>query len=223
YGNESKAYDLGTLHVMRDEMLDKRLWDLPDTGEDIGIDTLGNPVYMSTGDFYEGKTTNLIDGIIEYATGTDKFIPNTTYFGDTWVVNGVDVNRNPSWNVIIDLGDYYRLSRIVTHQTWNVNDEYSSGQVGLFYGRDNVGRYKVYYLDEASNVWKLIGEEKIIARPPNNYTDMEIIFFAEAGDEVFMYPDDPDFTPRTRYFRYEKIAGFLGVGDKLTEITLYGK
>jgi hypothetical protein len=234
YGNESESYDLGELHVMRDEMLDKSKMRLPEIGAEIGKEESGSPVYMSNGNLSMGNTACLIDGILEY-TGT-SFTINVADFQGNWnmtkVVNGVtrtvDVNANPCWNVILDLGDYYEISRIITHQKWTYGhlNQMVLNNVGWLYTYGNVGIYRVYWLDEATGVWKRINETKI-PMPPSDYSNMEILLEAVKGNEAFMYPDDPDFTPRTRYFRYEGVKGFgtnyTYAAGQLTEMTLYGR
>ena len=51
---------------------------------------------------------------------------------------------------------------------------------------------------------------------------------AEKGDESYMYPDDPKFTPPVRWFRYEALNGFNDNYTSnrpfcLSELTLYGR
>ncbi len=236
YGNESELVVMPTpLHVMRDVLLDKTKWVLPDPGTQIGIDTLGlKPVYQSGGT-HEGPMYRAIDDIIE----NDGFrvVQNFAWFGGAFniTVEGtgtVNCNRNPLWNIIIDLGGYYELSRIVTHQRWVYGSPLSSldpNNRGRLYDIENVGIYEVFYLDEAKtpNEWVLINQTKI-PKPPEDMSDRDVIFMAARGDEGFMYPDEPKYTPPTRYFRYRPISGFdqnytgtnlWGLG----EITLYGK
>jgi hypothetical protein len=91
----------------------------------------------------------------------------------------------------------------------------------------NAGRYKVYWLDETTDEWQFINDITI-PKPPEEYSNLEKILYAAKGDEAFMYPNDPDFAPRTRYFRYQMMNSFGNnytntgaVG--LSEITLYGR
>ncbi|GHT53539.1 hypothetical protein AGMMS49982_16740 [Bacteroidia bacterium] len=231
YGNESEPRDFGTLYVMRDEMLDKKQWLLPAPGEEIGVDSLGNIVYMSkSGGGFPIET--IIDGIVENDGVTTAL--NRVDLGSAWnvqkVVDGVtttiNVNGRPRANVLIDLGAYYEISRIITHQM--VNGVSAVDQKGWLYDYSNVGTYKVYWLDGDTDtgVWRLINQTRIDP-PPIDWTDLEVILDAAKGNEAFMYPDDPKFTPRTRYFRYETVTGFRDnytyAPAVLSELTLYGR
>jgi hypothetical protein len=237
YGNESQVYDLGTKHVMRDVMLDKSKMSFFDSGKMLGKDENGNNVFMADGNRYEGRTANLLDGIIENDGITFQFNQANFSYPFTMICeDGVtrDVNRYP-WNILIDLGDYYELSRIVTHQRWvddRILSQMSVLDLGVLYGyaptKDwNVGRYEVYWLDETNNKWQLINQTTI-PKPPAEYSNLEIIRYAAKGDEAFMYPDEPHFTPRTRYFRYKAVNSFgnnyADVGPaSMSELTLYGR
>ncbi|GHT52745.1 hypothetical protein AGMMS49982_13790 [Bacteroidia bacterium] len=229
YGNESETVSVGQLYVMRDVLLDKKKWVLPEPGTQVGIDTaFSAPVYQSGGTF-EGPMEKVIDDIIE----NDGFrvVQNFAWFGGDFIVPGtsINANRNPLWNIIIDLGDYYELSRIVTHQRWmygGVIADLDPNNRGRLYDIENVGTYEVFYLDETKtpNEWVLINQTKI-PKPPEDMSDRDVIFMAARGDEAFMYPDDPKYTPKTRYFRYRPIAGFTDANNLsgLGEITLYGR
>jgi hypothetical protein len=235
YGNESQTKDIGQMYVMRDEFISKKGWVLPEPGTPIGKDKeTGAPVYQSNGTNYEGRMEKIMDGVIEN-DGVNLTINMVNYNAAYWAtVDGVriNVNQNPLWNLIIDLGDYYELSRIVTHQRWSYQAiQYMRfDEVGVLYGNWNVGIYEVFYLNETTNEWELINQTKI-PLPPASYSALEIVFANARGDEAFMYPSDPKFTPKTRYFRYRPIAGFinnyapgvLDAANALSELTLYGK
>ena len=103
------------------------------------------------------------------------------------------------WNVIIDLGADYKLSRIVTHQRHsgginNVNR-------GQYYKYENVGVYEMYVWDEDASEWIYVTEHMIPV--PEGLSELEFVKKGEAGDQAYMYPDDPQFTKPTRYFRYK--------------------
>ncbi|GAP72990.1 DUF4959 domain-containing protein [Candidatus Symbiothrix dinenymphae] len=234
YGNESETVSVGQLYVVRDVLLDKTKWVLPESGTEIGRDTAGNrPVYQSGGAF-EGRIDKVIDDIIE--NDGSRIVSNFAFFGGPFYVTvpslgSINVNSNPLWNVIIDLGDYYELSRIVTHQRWTYGQiiaDLDPNNRGRLYGAENVGIYEVFYLDETTDEWMLINQTKI-PKPLDNMSDRDVVFQAAKGDEAFMYPDEPKYTPKTRYFRYRPIAGFLddyAVANNcwaLGEITLYGR
>ncbi|GHV65971.1 hypothetical protein FACS1894199_08210 [Bacteroidia bacterium] len=237
YGNESKAYDMGTLNVMRDEMLDKKLWTLPIPGTEIGVDTLGRAVYMSNGSIGMGKNESMIDGIIE--NDGVNIVINLAEFVAVWnvekVVDGVlttiDVNNRPpnnAFNVLIDLGAYYEISRITTHQKWTYAFpwECKPDNHGWFYEYSNVQIYRIYWLDgdKDTGVWRFINE--VFIDKPTGMSELEMMLQGIKGDEAFMYPDDPKYTPRTRYFRYEAIERFrrdYASPGLLSEITLFGR
>jgi hypothetical protein len=149
----------------------------------------------------------------------------------------VNVNPLPGWNIIIDLGDYYELSRIITHQRWcNLErpSDMKYDMIGYFYGLTNVnvnvGIYNIYWWDgddlAQTGEWKLIQQVKI-PMPESDMATLDVIRQAVAGNEALMYPNDPDYTPATRYFRYQAVRGFTnnytGHGDSLSELTLYGR
>ncbi|GHT22746.1 hypothetical protein FACS189430_04980 [Bacteroidia bacterium] len=235
YGNQSQVYDLGQKYVKRDVMLDKSKMSFFAPGYKLGKDENGDAVYMANGNTRDGKTVMLLDGIIE--NDGFRIVSNFCNLGEAhnMLLDGVmrNVNAMP-WNMFIDLGDYYELSRIITHQrasnagaTNSVLDinplyDYNSGMTW------NVGRYKVYWLDETTDEWKLINDI-YIPKPPEEWSNWEKILYAVRGDEAFMYPDEPDFTPRTRYFRYQAMSSFFNNytdtsgGSCLSEITLYGR
>ncbi|WP_056928790.1 DUF4959 domain-containing protein [Candidatus Symbiothrix dinenymphae] len=237
YGNESKAYDMGTLNVMRDSMLNKKLWTLPVPGTEIGVDSLGRAVYMSNGSMGMGKNECIIDGILEN-DGVNIAI-NVAEFNGTWnvekMVDGVptliDVNNRPpynAFNVLVDLGAYYEISRITTHQKWTYAYpwECKLDNHGWFYEYSNVQIYRVYWLDgdKDTGVWRLINE--VFIEKPTDMSELEMMLQGIKGDEAFMYPDDPKYTPRTRYFRYEAIERFrrdYASPGLLSEITLFGR
>jgi hypothetical protein len=239
YGNESQVYDLETKHVKRDVMLDKSKMSFFDSGKMKGKDN-GNNVIMADGNRYEGRMSNLLDGMIENDGSTVQFNQaNFSYPFNMRCEDGVtrDVNRFP-FNILIDLGVYYELSRIVTVQRWvdarTLPDLIGKAlELGVLYGYNagadwNVGRYEVYYLDETTDEWQLIDKAITIPKPPEEWSNLEKVLYAAKGDEAFMYPDDPHFTPPTRYFRYKALNSFGHnyadvTSASLSEITLYGR
>ncbi|GHT79113.1 hypothetical protein FACS189464_3630 [Bacteroidia bacterium] len=234
YGNQSKVYDLGKKYVKRDVMLDKSKMSFYPPGFKLGKEENGDAVYMANGDVADGRMIFLLDGILEH-DGFRIILNNRANFGTAYpmFLDGVTRNVNAiPWNIFIDLGDYYELSRIVTHQRAYRWDPQGVLDLGVLYGYSpgqdwNVGRYAVYWLDETTNEWKLINETTI-PKPPEEWSNLEKILYAARGDEAFMYPDEPDFTPRTRYFRYQCLNTFndnytAKNGACLSEITLYGK
>lgn len=230
YGNRSETVDKGSLHLFTDSELDKSKFVLLNPGDTIG------GVRMGYGSSFQGQIEWLIDDKIDYLTGYGKWegvVANYACWGVyTVMIDGVNVNAQRNWNILIDLGDKYELSRIVTHQAWTNSSRANMSPTnrGFYYGEWNVAIYNMYWWDgnDAATVgeWKLIQQVKI-PMPSADMGVMDIIRQAIAGDEALMYPDDPDYTPATRYFRYQCVNGFAnnynGTAEVLAELTLYGK
>lgn len=213
YGNMTDVIDKGEIVLLTDELIAKDSWILPNPNDSIG----GVP--MVFGNDKEGRTRNVIDGIIN--TGEDLNFMHTGGRGRT----GNLVDRNMPWNLMIDLGDYYELSRIVTHQR-----HYGSGSSpvtqGQYYRGENVGSYNMYYWDEDLKSWELISFHKIPI--PQALSELDYVKAGQAGDMAYMYPDFPAFTKKTRWFRYEAVSDFLSnytgtAANTISEITLYGR
>jgi hypothetical protein len=156
--------------------------------------------------------------------------------------NNAAVTAGNKWNYIIDLGDYYELSRIVTHQRSTFNDFWNDGY-GVpssefsdkmnYYGQENINTYRLWFWNEEIRMWEPICTHRI-ARPPYGTEEELYVVAGQEGDVAYLYPDEPQFSPSTRWFRYEAIDWFApsqrmgavngGKGySSLTEITLYGK
>jgi len=74
--------------------------------------------------------------------------------------------------------------------------------------------------------WDSISRHKIVF--PVGLTEMEYKQLGMAGDMAYFYPDEPQFTKPTRWFRYEALFGFSSNytstnAISLSEITLYAK
>ena len=212
YGNISKPVDKGSLVLYEDTKIPKAKWYLPPAA------SLKGGVPQGFGDGLEGRTRYLIDDIID--RGDNLNFNHTQSRGRT----GLIADGNMPWNVIIDLGATYELSRIVTVQ------RHSGGLAninrGQYYQSENVGIYKMYIWDEDSVKWSVISQHKIDV--PVGLSALEFVKKGEAGDEAYMYPDDPKYTKRTRWFRYEALKGFTANYTRddancLSEITLFGK
>ncbi|MBX3254681.1 MAG: DUF4959 domain-containing protein [Chitinophagaceae bacterium] len=212
YGNVTPDIDKGKINLYEDSKISKANWILPNPNDSIA----GVP--MCFGDGLEGRNRYVIDDIID--RGDNLNFMHTNSRGRT----GKNADGNMPWNFIIDLGDYYDLSRIVTIQ------RHSGGIAnisrGQYYRSENVGIYRIYILNEATNEWEQITEHKI--EVPVGLSELEFVKYGEAGDMAYMYPDDPKYTKKTRWFRFEAIKGFSGNytlddANCLSEITLYGK
>jgi hypothetical protein len=229
YGNQSGLIDKGDIHLLVDEKLDKSKFVIPSPG-----DKIGNAI-MGYGSSAVGRIEAVFDDIIDFVAPYGVR-DNLAWFGyQHWVmIDGVnrDVNvaNNGHWDILIDLGGYYELSRINTVQNWWDGDVNSkSTDICRYYGSINVGKYDIYYWegDDEGKIgeWKLINNVTI-PLPTSDMSILDRIKAGRSGDEFLMYPDDPHYTPPTRYFRYESISGFPNadaVGTAISELTLFGR
>ncbi|GAP71327.1 hypothetical protein SAMD00024442_103_3 [Candidatus Symbiothrix dinenymphae] len=226
FGNVSASVEKKQLALLQDVVIPKEDWVLPDANDTIG----GVP--MMFGDGAEGKTYRIKDGIIDYGRSLNYL--KTNDHGRTGKVNGDGIHDNVPWSLIIDLGDTYELSRIVTHQMHLGGAEHPELERAYYYQDWNVGTYNMYVwtgpgdpqqvpwkYDEAG--WELIRLHTIPV--PVGLSNAEISRQGHEGDEALMYPDNPHYTPATRWFRYEALSNFLGGtrANNLSEITLYAK
>ena len=213
YGNITDYVDKGEITLLTDEVIPKDKWMLPNPNDSIG----GVP--MVFGNDKEGRTRYVIDDIIN--TGEDLNFMHTGGRGRTGNLS----DRNMPWNLMIDLGDYYELSRIVTHQRHYGNGSSPVTQ-GQYYRNENVGSYNMYYWDEDEDDWVHINYHQIPI--PLVMSELDYVKAGQEGDMAYMYPDDPEFTKKTRWFRYEAVSDFLSnytgtAANALSEITLYGR
>jgi hypothetical protein len=218
YGNVTEYISKGVFPLLEDEVIPKDKWIMPENNEYIH-DSIGG-VPMGYLEAYEGKAYYVIDDIID--DGKNNIFNYIMTYGRGRT--GVITDGNAPWNIMIDLGEEYELSRIITHQRYgNVGGTSLRGQ---YYRDENVGLYAMYIWDETEQKWDSICEHKILVPA---LTDMEIKQLGMAGDMAYFYPDDPQFTRPTRWFRYEALKSFLGTytdGNSahcLSEITLYAK
>lgn len=214
YENQTDLINHGNLALQEDSELPKSLWTLPNANDSIA----GVP--MMFGSSREGKIEKVIDGVID--RGDNLNFLHTGGRGRTGL-EGI-ANQNVPWNLIIDLGDYYELSRIITHQRHSGGlDNVSRGQ---YYQYENPGYYALYILNEDTNQWDSITSHKIPI--PIGISELEYVKLGEAGDMAYFYPNDPQYTTRARWFRFEAIACFddnySSTGANcMSEITLYGR
>ncbi len=212
YGNITGQVDMGQLSLYEDTEIPKEGWYLPATNDSIG----GVP--QGFGDGLEGRLRYLIDGIID--RGDNLNFMHTNSRGRT----GNSDDGNMPWNVIIDLGGYYELSRIVTVQRHSGGlDNISRGQ---YYQSENVGIYRMYIWNDETAAWDTVSTHQIDV--PDGLSELEFVKLGEAGDMAYMFPDDPQYTQATRWFRYEALKGFTSNYTRedancLSEITLFGR
>ena len=221
YGNRSETRDFGNIYVLEDAPLDKTMMSFPDAADTRVI--LRNGTYFDTGvpamygNHLEGRMFKLIDGLIDRGNNLNFF--HTGGFG----YNG-GTERNIPWNIIVDLGAYYELSRIVTVQRHSGNAENTSR--GQYYQSENCGYFRLYYFNETSLEWELCSEQKTPI--PTGISELEYVLRGEAGDMAYMFPEDPQYTKSTRWFRYECLACFdtnytSTNANCMSELTIYGK
>ncbi|MFB2119090.1 DUF4959 domain-containing protein [Parapedobacter sp. 2B3] len=210
YGNISQTVE-SEIHLIKDEEIPKDKWVIPQTNDSVG----GVP--QGFWDGFEGRARFLIDGIID--DGLNRNFGNTAARGQTGQVNDGDLPAN----FIIDLGEEWEISRIITHQRDHIWDSRPVGR-GWYYGGENVGVYGIHIWDGAG--WDSVRTHKIPFPP--DLPGQQYRVMAQAGDMAYLYPDDPRFSAPTRWFRYEAQYGFqndyTGRGVMgLSEITLYGR
>jgi hypothetical protein len=220
YGNYTDAVDVGNLFVLKDMEVQKLdpdrnpLWSLPEV-RTIPLAEYGNTVPQVFGNHMDGNIGRVIDGIIDQNEN----------------LNYLMVEDIPKpWSLIINLNDYYELSRIITHQrhTKDGGPE-ESVKRGNYYGNGNIGEYRMYRWAEELNPprWDTISLHRI-PMPQGTLSQLEWNKLGRAGDMAYMYPDDPAYTKPTRWFRYEALRGFndyyaVDRSGCLSEITLYCK
>jgi hypothetical protein len=224
YGNSSKTLEMGLFTLLEDEKIPKTAWQIPDTNDSTIVsrhgERINTGVPMGFFNAKEGRDYMAIDDII--SEGTFVNFTHSDYVGRT----GDPRDGNMPWNYIIDLGDYYELSRIITHQRYRHTGatEYSGRED--YYRNENVGTYTMWRWDDDIQAWDSISYHKITF--PIDLPDRQYRILGRQGDMAYMFPDDPKFTKPTRWFRFEALTGFQDNytalnGNCLSEITLYGR
>ena len=193
YDNVIPAKDT-TLILLTDALIPKDGWTLPETGLDVHGVRQVNGLRLNT----------VIDGMID--------IDSENFF--------ITMDNNP-WSIIIDLGEEYEISRIVTHQRWSGynDDDDDDAPVdvrGFLYRGENVLTSVFYRWDDIENEWEQLSRSVI--EPPTVSIEGEYTILGRIGDMAFIFPDEPQFSKPTRYFRFEAINGRV-----ISEITLYGR
>jgi len=247
YGNQSEKIDFGDVFVLTDAPLDKSIMKFPEamdsyvtTRNGTAVNTFVPAMY---GNHLEGRMWKLIDGVICRYNNLNFF--HTGGYGHNGRTSGTSYTEGPyagrgnmgpniPWNIIIDLGDYYQLSRIVTVQRHSGNAENTDR--GQYYRSENCGRFLLYYFDEDELTWvattPTTGEQGFIPGQktpiPVGISDLEWVLLGEAGDMSYFYPVNPQYTKPTRWFRYECLACFdtnytSTNANCMSELTIYGK
>jgi hypothetical protein len=211
YGKDTVIYVMKDVEVPKLDSDRIPYWALPESSS-IPLADEGNTIRQVHGNQAEGKLSKVIDGLIDMNASQ-----NYMYTTDP----------HP-WSLIIDLRDTFQLSRIVTHQK-HVSPDTDFSEVGRggYYRQGNIGQYCMYRWDYEKKEWELISFHKI-EMPQGTLSELEWNKLGRAGDMAYMYPDDPQFTKPTRWFRYDALSGFTdnyasSGGGGLSEITLYCK
>jgi hypothetical protein len=214
YGNISNITP-EAIHLIKDEKIPKDKWIIPLTNDSIG----GVP--QGYWDGWEGRMIYIADDIID--NGLNWNWGSTSTKGHTGNVK----DGNLPANFIIDLGEEWEISRVITHQrdlAWQ-SPSIPTGR-GWFYGNENIGIYSMYTWDNTNLCWDSICTHKIVF--PSDLPGQQYRVMSKAGDMAYLYPDNPQFSAPTRWFRYEARSGFnndyTAQGSMgLSEITLYGR
>ncbi|MDR2039259.1 MAG: DUF4959 domain-containing protein [Bacteroidales bacterium] len=224
YGNSSDNIDIGEIKLLSDVKIPKTSWQIPETNDSTILNRAGQKVNtgvpMGFFNALEGRDYMAIDDLISDGT----FVNFTHTYGKGRT--GETRDGNVPWNYIIDLGDYYELSRIITHQRYRHTEatEYSGRED--YYRNENVGSYSMWRWDEDTQSWDSITTHIITF--PLNLPDRQYRVLGRQGDMAYMFPEDPKFTKPTRWFRYEALSSFDNNyegtnANCLSEITLYGR
>jgi hypothetical protein len=218
YGNISDAaIEIADIYLIKDEKIPKDKWTIPKANDSIG----GEP--MGDWNGYEGRAGKIIDDIVD-----DGFLMN---FGITPAGKGRTGNIKDGQlpcNFIIDLGEEWEISRIVTYQrdgSYFATTNNVTGR-GAYYLGENIGIYSMHIYNNTFSRWDSITTHKILFPP--DLPGQQYRIMAQAGDMAYLYPEDPHFSAPTRWFRYEVKNSFsndyTGMGVVgLSEITLYGR
>jgi len=240
YGNTTDQLAVSNLQLLQDMKIPKRdeggnpIWILPKTNDSIDW------VPMCFGDSHNGRLERVIDGLIDYKEGSPSQANNYMHTGGMGRTGIPGVQMANLWNLIIDLGDYWHISRVITHQRWDYT--VGSPRSNLYQG-ENVGRFALWVLDEdrpGDRVWDIYGEEisgtwvrlsEHYVPIPVGLAAIEYVPLGVKGDEAYMFPQTPGYTKPVRWFRYEALSGINAENNIpysstnfncLSEITLYG-
>jgi hypothetical protein len=220
YGNITDYIDKGQIIMLEDEIIPKDKWSMPENDGISICDSIGG-VPMAFLAAYEGHSQDVIDGIVD-----DGKNGNFVHTGGRGQTGGIANNRNVPYNIMIDLGDEYELSRIITHQRYTHVGDTDIRQD--YYRAENVGVYAMYIWDDVEQKWDSVTRHKKPLPVGKGLTDMDYKQAGSIGDMAFLYPDDPKFSKPTRWFRYEALFGFTSNYTNtncncMSEITLYGR
>jgi hypothetical protein len=191
YNNRTEAVDKGLFTLLYDEEINhfdengKNRWSYPVPFRE---PPFGGGVVQVWGDEADGRTEFFIDGIIDDAPNTYNYTfcsKGSGYFTDYW-------------NFLVDLGDYYELSRVIIHPRHGDD----IGKRGAYFTGDDVGIFAAYIWSEDSNEWEQLGVYKNLL-PEGNLSDLQWYRLGKAGHMHYLYPYNPQFARPARWFRFE--------------------
>jgi hypothetical protein len=191
FDNRTDVVDKGSFALLYDVEINhfdvngKNLWSYPIPLQE---PPFGGGVVQAWGDEADGRTECFIDGIIDDA-------PNT--YNYTFISKGAGYTTD-YWNFMIDLGDYYELSRVIIHPR-------HSGEIGArgdYFTTNDVGIFAAYIWDENAEAWEQTGIYKNLL-PDGELSDLQWYRLGKAGHMHYLYPYDPKFTKLARWFRFE--------------------
>ncbi|MDR2037567.1 MAG: DUF4959 domain-containing protein [Bacteroidales bacterium] len=234
YGNSTDQLEVSNIDLLKDMKIPKRepnetpIWVLPKANDSIDW------VPMCFGDGADGRINRVIDDVLDLLNGSCNYL-NTNNRGRT----GIEADGNARWSLIIDLGGYWHVSRIITNQRW---DYTAANPKNRLYGSENVGHFAIWVLDEdqegtvnpkyndvlppnrrnhGEDGWNIYGEmvkgtwvklsEHYIPTPVG-LAAMEYYPLGLKGDESYVFPQTPGYSKPIRWFRYEAIGAFEAEG-----------
>jgi hypothetical protein len=221
FNNRTEALDKGSHKLLYDEEINhfdengKNLWSYPVPKEE---PPFGGGVVQAWGDEADGRTEFFIDGIIDEGISMYNYTSISK-----------DANGYPEvyyWDFMIDLGDYYELSRVIIHPRHNTGGV-EIGKRGNYFTDKDVGIFATYYWDEEEEDWVQTGIYKN-SMPEGNLSDLQWYRLGRAGYMHYLYPLDPKFTKPVRWFRFECRNSFgsnytANPPDCVSEIRLFSK
>jgi hypothetical protein len=221
YGNSTELKEFGDIFLQEDYELDKTVWHIPEANDSTIVlrngERFNTQVPAMFGNNLEGRMEKLYNGIIDRGDNLDFF--HTGGRGRT----GLTKDGNMPWNIIIDMGDYYQFSRIVTTQRHSGGIENITR--GQYYMYENCGEFRLYVFDEVEMRWDTCSMQRTPV--PQGISELQYVLLGEAGDQAYFYPDNPQYTKPARWFRYEGLHCFddnySSTGANcMSELTLFG-
>jgi hypothetical protein len=220
YNNRTATVDKGSFTLLYDAEIihfdenGRNLWSYPTPFLE---PPFGGGIVQAWGDESDGRTECFIDGII------DEGISAYNY---TFVSAGANTFINGYWNFMIDLGDYYELSRVIIHPRHNAAGV-RVGTRGNYFTDSDVGIFATYFWDEETDKWEQTGVYKN-SMPEGDLSELQWYRLGRAGYMHYLYPYEPKFTKPVRWFRFECRNSFgnnytAGPPTCVSEIRLFSK